>query len=525
MNTPIEVSPGEGAAAFLQSVNSTGPWAVATIHPDTGRIQCEYFADLDSVRAWADRNDGERNCYYIPHPTRAPSGNANRTTKSDAVEFRFHHADYDLDKLEPGDEWSDLPLDDRKRRCIEALRDLKQPGPPTFIVDTGGGVQALWRLDDPMRNDKGGREQTEGYNRTLTHVVPGGDDSCWDCMHLLRLLGLMNLPNAKKRERGRTPVRARLVEGAGPTYSTNDFVFSLQFTPPRVPKADVDIDVGAPQYTDTDQALTALADLHDLEPWCVDVIRDGVSDAPMGKDTSRSAWLFRAVRHMIDCWMPNETILGLLLDSRWDISSHITESRRSDDQRLAYAIKQIRDAYGANVADEQKRVQEARDDFREPPDEEWTRDDVAVVVDEMRQRFTQQVGLIGLQDPSAIPRTPWLVEGLLLRRDITLLGGMGGTGKSLFLWQVCVSVATATEFAGWQPDKPRKVLVLSGEDDFDEIERRVVAACQAMGVDRTTLEDRFSVLQSRRIRMATKGKDGTIKDEGLWAMVRWAIKN
>jgi hypothetical protein len=151
--------------------------------------------------------------------------------------------------------------------------------------------------------------------------------------------------------------------------------------------------------------------------------------------------------------------------------------------------------------------------------------DAACDPDDMRSRSRQQIGLIGQRDPASIPRTPWLVEGLLLRRDITLLAGAGGTGKSLLVWQICVSVATGTAFAGWTPDKPRKVLVLSGEDDFDEIERRVAVACKAMGVDRAALGDSFRVVLSRNIRIASKGKDGTAEQTPLWDMVRWTIQN
>lgn len=140
--------------------------------------------------------------------------------------------------------------------------------------------------------------------------------------------------------------------------------------------------------------------------------------------------------------------------------------------------------------------------------------------------FARDIAFIGHREPATVPLTPWLVPGLLLFRDIALIAGMGGVGKSLLAWQICVAVIMGRAFGPWPaPQRPRRVLVLSGEDDFDEIERRVIAGCQSMGVDRSDLGDDFMVLNRREIRLAINDpKTGKVKRTDLWQFVRRVIQ-
>lgn len=134
---------------------------------------------------------------------------------------------------------------------------------------------------------------------------------------------------------------------------------------------------------------------------------------------------------------------------------------------------------------------------------------------------------IGQCDIIKIPPTPWLIEGLLLYGDVTTIGGRGGSGKSLLAWQIVCSVATGKPLAWWPaPERPRKVLVISGEDSVDEIERRVAAACQSMGISRADLGDNFLVWNQRTIRLALKDdKTGRVKLTDLYSGIRWAVEN
>jgi hypothetical protein len=141
--------------------------------------------------------------------------------------------------------------------------------------------------------------------------------------------------------------------------------------------------------------------------------------------------------------------------------------------------------------------------------------------------FRESFVAIGHINVADIPPTPWQIEGLTLYGEATTIGGLGGAGKSTLMWMIVCSVATGKPLAWWPaPDRPRKVIVLSGEDSIDEIERRVSAACQAMGIERSDLGENFMVWSNRSIRLAAMDeKTGKVSYSKLWGLIRWAIKN
>lgn len=81
-----------------------------------------------------------------------------------------------------------------------------------------------------------------------------------------------------------------------------------------------------------------------------------------------------------------------------------------------------------------------------------------------------------------VPERLWLVPDLVPAGDITLLGGDGGTGKSLLALQLACSVAMAKPWIGRATSSGRAMFV-SAEDDEAEIHRRLHAITSAEGAD------------------------------------------
>lgn len=71
-----------------------------------------------------------------------------------------------------------------------------------------------------------------------------------------------------------------------------------------------------------------------------------------------------------------------------------------------------------------------------------------------------------------VPPREWLVDDLIPMKTVTLLGGDGGTGKSLLALQLAVGVSANR---AWINNLPRqgRALYLSAEDDRDELHRRL----------------------------------------------------
>ena len=61
-------------------------------------------------------------------------------------------------------------------------------------------------------------------------------------------------------------------------------------------------------------------------------------------------------------------------------------------------------------------------------------------------------------DEASIPPRDWIIPGLLLKKNVSLLVAPPGSGKSLFTLQLAIAVALGMTWGGWTPRKPEKVL-------------------------------------------------------------------
>jgi len=66
-----------------------------------------------------------------------------------------------------------------------------------------------------------------------------------------------------------------------------------------------------------------------------------------------------------------------------------------------------------------------------------------------------------------VPKREWFLDGLIPRRQVTILNGDGGVGKSLLALQIAAASALGCETIGMLPMAGR-VLYLGAEDEADE---------------------------------------------------------
>jgi len=186
----VQVMPDTAAAiAFLEAVHPDGLWSLTAIPPErsrspNGRVFLPH--ERGQAAGWIDAHQGVAGLYYSVNEVRADFRGV-KATKADIVAARYAHVDID---------------DMGGLARLNAYR-LE----PSFIVFSGGGYQAFWKLAEPTTD----LDRVERINRQLAADL--GGDNCHNIDRIMRLPGTINLPNAKKRKVGRVPTLAHVVEG------------------------------------------------------------------------------------------------------------------------------------------------------------------------------------------------------------------------------------------------------------------------------------------------------------------------
>lgn len=96
---------------------------------------------------------------------------------------------------------------------------------------------------------------------------------------------------------------------------------------------------------------------------------------------------------------------------------------------------------------------------------------------------------------------PWRVEKLLMNGEITLLGGMGSAGKSMFQLTAAAHFALGKNFGTFKlrvPNTPLRSIVYNGEDDCMEASRRLYAICVAYGFDYYVVSQNIALMDDRQ---------------------------
>jgi hypothetical protein len=79
------------------------------------------------------------------------------------------------------------------------------------------------------------------------------------------------------------------------------------------------------------------------------------------------------------------------------------------------------------------------------------------------------------------PPRSWVVRNWIPRHAVTLLAGTGGVGKSLLAQQIATAVCANDDWLG-EVETPGSVLYLAAEEEPEELWRRQIDICRAMGI-------------------------------------------
>lgn len=317
---------------FLNQWDSEGFWILTCISTDKKGMETRSFSkdERSAARDWIDRWNGDRNIYFLVNPAREEL--KKKADRQQIASLSWLHVD--VDPAETAD------LEGERLRIIGLFTDRlpKSVPPPTCIIFSGGGFQAFWKLKDPLELDGSiaSAENAKRWNQQLELLF--GGDACHNIDRIMRLPGTINIPDAKKVKKGRSPTLAKLVE------FRPERVYPLkQFTAAQEIQAD-DKGFSEVQTLDVGGDIDRISDLSELDPWDVPdrvkvIIAQGHHpDQPKKGDNSRSSWLFDAVCQLVRSGVPDKVIYSILTDPGWGIAESVLELGARAHK---YAIKQI----------------------------------------------------------------------------------------------------------------------------------------------------------------------------------------
>lgn len=185
---------------FLEHLRPGGPWAITAIVPDGATVTRTFAAsETQEMAAFIRQHNSTKNVYFSLNPTRTAM--SSKAKKADIASVAYLHVDADPDPGETPEQF--------KARLLPQIAAYHLA--PTFIVDSGNGLQLLWRLGTPVAVDSAETiADIEARNRALAQAF-GADPSTRNIDRVLRLPGTTNLPNKTKRAAGRVACPAALV--------------------------------------------------------------------------------------------------------------------------------------------------------------------------------------------------------------------------------------------------------------------------------------------------------------------------
>jgi putative DNA primase/helicase len=201
------------AVDFLERLRPGGPWILTAILPD-GKATTTTAHDAKEAIGFVRQHDGSRNIYYSVNPTRTAT--TKKAKKSDIAAIEYLLAD-----LDPND---DEAPDDAKARYLKALKTFTPAA--TAIVDSGNGIQVLWKLAEPVnltKPDDAAIADVEARSGEMMKALGCDDISTRNIDRIFRLPGTINLPNAKKRKLGRVSCATELIHFNGAAHSLDAF--------------------------------------------------------------------------------------------------------------------------------------------------------------------------------------------------------------------------------------------------------------------------------------------------------------
>jgi len=311
----------------------------------------------------------------------------------------------------------DIP-EDKKREILQRLKDF--PLKPSFLINSGGGLHAYWKLKTPFL--KSDIPLAENLLKRLAFYF-GGDRSSTDASHNLRLPGTLNL-----KPKYKTP-RKVTVEEAHPEMNTPQNEYSPDDFEALLPQAEEPYHLEERQYhQETNERLNQIMECEFLKHCDED---RAILPEPewyamvsiLARETGGPNLIHNLSRGYPQ-YSPGET-----------------------DKKILHALNDT----GPATCDRIKTIWDCKKDcgVRSPVSLTYTKP-LEVESKEPKKIFI----LPTLSDICDLDiKVEWVVEKLIPKQAVTVLHGKGGIGKTWLMLQLGSCVAEGTSFCGLATQK------------------------------------------------------------------------
>jgi len=445
---------------FLERWMPGGPWVLTSIIPDKPEKGRATFTDTfggDDVKSgrllrWLEEQGTQRrrNLYWTPNACRKQTVKE-KPKKVDIQGLYSLHVD--LDPRAGEDRAAE------RERIFKLLKDPSAKGipKPSVIVDSGNGGQAFWRLQVPFaiaEATEAAADDAGLWNRHLGDLL--GGDATHNVDRVMRLPGTVNWPDKRKREKGRVPVLAAVVEFGDELHDITKFE---KAEPVRMPASSPSNGAAAPAVTFDAESVARFSTVDEIEglrdaryAQCRVVIQQGLDpDDPDKFKGSRSEWLFFVCNEMVRAGCSDETIYSVITDDSFGVSESVLDKgsgieeyawrqiNRAREEAIEPTLREINDEYALVTVGGKARV------LREHWDAEFDRATVSYMLKEAFLDFwnKRSVEYVSGTDANSKPKVvsepagKWWIRHPLGRayRDVVFAPGRSLPRDVMNLWR------------------------------------------------------------------------------------------
>lgn len=341
-----DVQPDTAAAiAFLR--HWPEPWVLTAIDPEKKQAPETRSFGRNSEReaaVWIERWQGVWNVYFSVNQPKVGHLPTKKMGKAEIGSARALHCD--VDPADPPEGCIDVTAHYARERIAILARIEAHSKRPSLCIDSGNGFQPIWELVEPYAIKTAGEiEQIESRNRQLEHELVG--DNCHNIDRILRLPGTLNIPDAKKRAKGRVVTLAKLVWREERRHSVSDFNPSVKCQNER-PKSKAGPNPEVNGERNPEERLRPGEPIRNIANNLYKIMREGLAADTKGHyNGDRSRALFA-----INCALVRANLsISEIRDINLARSNKLTEHVYEQSDPAKYALRQAEQAFAAVLAE------------------------------------------------------------------------------------------------------------------------------------------------------------------------------